>query len=522
MKRMISLLSVALLSLFVIGILFLSVRGNGGNPTETDLTKHEWQSGGPFELSPERGRFALLYSLVENKSFYFSLPLARFTVPDLGYKNNQFVSLFAPGVSYIAVPGYLIGRWLGNSQVGAFLVISLFALGNFLLIRGLAIRLGAFSAASTLAALAFLFATPAYNYAITLYQHHVSTFIVLLALYLILESRRFFRQFFFWFLFAVSVPVDYPNLFFLLPMALWVISNWAAVSVKDSYAILKPYIGRMLALTGVTIPLLFFFWFNTQSYGNPLQFSGTVSSVRDIDASGKPTDAVQISRDNADRYLEPAKKTKSATGFFTPRKLLNGLYIHIISPDRGLIYFAPVVLLGIFGLYEIYKKNRRMAIIIVATIWMILLLYSMWGDPWGGWAFGSRYLIPAYALLSLGVAFSLSRYRRNILVVGIFVAVLYYSIIVNTAGALSSHANPPQVEVLNLEKLSGKVQKYTYERNLDYLKAGDSKSFVYRSWAKHVISAWEYYLYISWSIAGVCGLLVLVNIFSRKGPESHG
>ena len=94
--------------IFVALILALSIRGIPGNPVSSVVNDLKWTDDGPFELSPERGRFALMLSLIENKSFDFSLPIAQFTTPDLGYKNGKYVSLFAPAVSFIIMPGTLM------------------------------------------------------------------------------------------------------------------------------------------------------------------------------------------------------------------------------------------------------------------------------------------------------------------------------------------------------------------------------------------------------------------------------
>ena len=40
-----------------------------------------------------------------------------------------------------------------------------------------------------------------------------------------------------------------------------------------------------------------------------------------------------------------------------------------------------------------------------------------------------------------------------------------------------------------LESLSGKVEKYTAERNWDYLHESGLKSFLYQSWAHRYVSA---------------------------------
>src|SRR5437764_713806 len=68
----VKMLGYMFLLLFLATTLLVSMRGNPGNPTQDQLNTPYWKDNGPFELSPERGRFALLYSLVENHSFQFS------------------------------------------------------------------------------------------------------------------------------------------------------------------------------------------------------------------------------------------------------------------------------------------------------------------------------------------------------------------------------------------------------------------------------------------------------------------
>src|SRR6185369_14413724 len=94
-KKIIKKLSLVPLILLMVIVMFASLRGNFGNPKSSELTQKKWLDDGPFELSPERGRFALTYSLLEDRSFYFSIPVAQFATPDLGFTNGKYVSLFA-------------------------------------------------------------------------------------------------------------------------------------------------------------------------------------------------------------------------------------------------------------------------------------------------------------------------------------------------------------------------------------------------------------------------------------------
>ncbi|MBP7927525.1 hypothetical protein KAZ57_00035 [Patescibacteria group bacterium] len=497
-------------------ILALALRGNWGAPNSTELNTIEWKDNGPLELSPERGRFALTYSIVEDNSVKFSLPVARLATPDLGYINGDYVSLFAPGVSYIITPGYVLGRALGASQVGAYAVVALFALFNVVLIRGISLKLGASNSASLLAGLTFIAATPAFAYGVSLYQHHISTFCILLAIYALLKWDNYKSLLLVWFLCTLSVSIDYPNFFMMLPIGIFAVGRIVkAKVVRESLHVNIKYL-YILTFVSAILPVMFFFWFNQASYNNPLQFAGTVPSAWDIDAEGKPRlpETAVIGKDE-DVFLLPEEQDKKVSNFFATRYLLNGFYLHFVSPDRGMLHFTPVMLLGFVGAFVFYKKNPRLCGLFLAILFSNILLYSMWGDPWGGWAFGSRYLVPTYAILSVFIAVLLTRFNKNFIVLILFLATFGYSSFVNTAGAITSNTNPPQVEVLALEKLSGRVQKYTYARNLDILNANESKSFVFRTFANKYMSAWDYFKIIYGLVMLTVSITWLVEVFNN-------
>lgn len=494
-----------ILFIFCSLILALSVRGLSGNPNSSKINDSSWKENGPFELSPERGRFALLYSIVEDRSFQFSDAIGEFARPDVAISKGRYVSLFAPLLSFVTIPGYVIGKYFGASQVGAFAVVSIFALFNFLLIRAIAIRLGANHIAASIGALTFLFATPAFSYAVNLYQHHLSTFLILLSIYAVLRFKNAWSLFLVFLLCAAAIPLDYPNLFFLFPIGVFALGKIIAVKYQNKLLTFKLNLTKLLTISAVILPILFFLWFNQMSFGNPFQLSGTLPSAGDTfrNTTNNSQDLASKSR-LLQESTEP-KKEKTALGFFQSRRLLNGFYIHFLSPDRGIIYFTPVILLGILGAFLAHRRKVEMVPLLFAIIGANVLLYSMWGDPWGGWAFGPRYLIPSFAILSLFIALLLSFWRKKAWLLLGFVILFNYSTAINTLGAVTSSANPPQVEVLELEKLSGLVQKYTYERNWDFLRSGSSKSFVYQTFAKDYLPAVRYYEIL-------VGLIVFVGL----------
>lgn len=498
---------------FCFAILSLTLRGLPGNPTPAQLNTARWESTGPFESSNERGRFALTYSFIENKTMYFSSDLASFATPDLAItKAGQYVSLFAPATAFLAMPGFAIGKYFNASQLGVFAVIALFAFFNIILVRAIAIRIGANSIAASIGALSFIFATPAFTYGVTLSQHHITTFIVLAGIYALMKWNNYWSLALIWFLTFFSLTVDNPNIFLMLPIALYALGKIVIfIKGENEYKIKIKLLGFLSVLI-IALPIGFFLWFNAVSNGSPFQISGTLKRITAVDEKSQTIQARIEEQLASERKLPPQEK-KSVFSFLNTRNLANGFYVHFISPDRGIINYAPVILAGVLGLYFLYRKNPSYANLLSAIIGLDILIYSMWGDPYGGWAFGSRYIIPVYALLGAGVGIILTEWKKNIIFLAAFFIIFNYSAAVNTLGALTTNANPPQIEILALEKASGKAEKYTYERNQEYLEEKGSKSFVFQEYFKNKISAQSYYDFIYGLIAAIAAILLLALRF---------
>jgi len=495
-------------------ILALTLRGLPGNPSADELNSTTWRDHGPLELSPERGRYALTYSIVEDHSLEFSLPVARFATPDLGMHNGKFVSLFAPGISYLVIPGYVIGRYFGAAQMGTFAVIAIFALLNAALIWLIAMRLGANRYAGAAAAAVFLFATPAFAYGVSLYQHHVSVFFILASLYILLRWRGLPSLALVWLLCAASIPVDYPNAILLFPVGLYALSRivWFRKE-PQGLRISFRFLGIFTFITAL-IPLAFFLWFNHASFGNALQLSGTVQAVKAIDENGSPYNPEQITDPELVTKKSPPGE-KTAVGFFKTRNILNGFYTHLFSADRGMIRFTPVMIFGIIGLILMLRRRVPLYSILIAIVGANVLLYSMWGDPYGGWAFGSRYLIPSYAILSIGIAILLTEWKKEYILLAVFSFFAFSSVWINSLGAITSSKNPPRVEVLALEKLSGHEEKFSYDRNELFLQTDGSKSFVYQTAFKDEMSPRTYHRLINYLIDGLILFLLATLFFDR-------
>jgi hypothetical protein len=501
----------------IIFFLAISLRGSAGNIQKTDMDSSRWNKDGPFELSPERGRFALTYSLVEDNSFSFDLPVARFAIPDLGYIDGKYVSLFAPGISFLIIPGYMLGKFFGISQLGSFAIISLFAVLNTVLIETIARKLGARRIYSIIAALTFLFATPAFTYAVTLYQHHISVFILLAGIWIYLSFKNALSTWVIWFLAALSFLVDYPNFFMMIPLMALAALGFFEITKTKKFVKTKFKFSRLLSVTGIVLPFLVLGWVNFHSYSDPLRLAGTVTNVRSIDEQGFPKEDKPTASTILDEYRSGDRDSNTvALGFFDSRNISNGLFIHLLSPDRGVIFFAPILIFALIGVFALYQKNPHASALLSGVGLVNLFIYSMWGDPWGGWAFGSRYLIPLYAVASIFLAIGLEKVLKRRALKTLFLLVLIYSVCLNTLGAITTSTNPPKVEILRLEELSGKEEKYTFERNWDYLNNAGSKSYIYNTYLKEYLSPLKFYLILSFSLSLIFTGLISYDLLLGK------
>lgn len=517
--------------LFCAVIFTLSLRGLPGNPNINELNTSIWIDDGPFELSPERGRYALLYSIMEDNSFQFSIPVAKFALPDVAFVNGKYVSLFAPGVSLFVIPGYLIGKYFGAAQVGSFTVISLAAIANALLLYSISIKLGAKKVPAILAGIIFLFATPAFTYAVSLYQHHLSTFLILFCIYILLKRKKILFLGVIWFLFAASILVDYPNLFLMAPIIVYLINSFAFIKWAENGLKLGLRIKEFLSPVSLVFPILLFLIFNQISYDNPFQLSGTLKTVKDLQKEVLIPQSENLLAAEFDQELFTDKnrydlieknstKEKTALKFFKTRDLLNGFYIHFISKDRGIVFYTPVILFGFWGIFIALKTKVVKSTLLISILAVNILLYSLWGDPWGGWAFGSRYLIPSYAILSIFIAILLTYWKKTIFFWLFFMVILIYSVSVNSLGAITSSTLPPQVEILSLEKQTHVKQEYTYTKNLRYLEDNHSKAFFFQAFAHNYLNAWQYYLMIVSLVTLFGASLIFIHLKGKDGRNN--
>ncbi len=86
-------------------------------------------------------------------------------------------------------------------------------------------------------------------------------------------------------------------------------------------------------------------------------------------------------------------------GFTTP--LWWGVLGLTLSPARGLLWYAPLTLLGLGGLPHSYRQRPLLTQLILVVIFFHLIAFGSWWEWWGGYAWGPRFLLPLLPWLVL-------------------------------------------------------------------------------------------------------------------------
>ncbi len=498
------------LFVFIVSVLLIAlvVKGAKGKPiyyqSQMDTTV-----GGPFEASNSNSRYALTQAIVNDHSFFLNRDQAKFAAPDIVDFKGKFMSIFTPGVSFVSIPFYLVGKLLGFPQLFTYFSVSVFAIINLFLIANISRKLGAGRYASLLAGFVFLFATNALNYSQSLSQHHMSVSFLLLAVLNIMNKKRnFLNNILFGSYLGVALLMDIPNLIFMLPLIIYVVLLNIGVNEeigKIKFSVKSSLVGLAIGL----IPFIgLFVYYNRTTTGSFTMLAQTIGRSSAFETQLP----VSLSAD------VPADTTPSFGPLihipFATRSELNGFYTLLISNERAWIFYSPIVLLGIGGILILYfrKDKKDFAIVLTAIVSLDILIYSMFGDPWGGWAFGPRYLIPGAAILCVTLGVLIEKFKRNALFTFAFLVILIFSIGINFVGVLTTSAVPPKVEAIHLNV----PVPYTFEYNFKILNNNKSSSLIYNLALSNKITTTQYFFVLVIGATIVSIILFISSVYERE------
>jgi hypothetical protein len=344
-----------------------------------------------------------------------------------------------------------------------------------------------------------------------MYQHHITTFLILSAFfaawgYVKGGWKSWFLAFYIWTAYGFSIFVDYPNLVLMAPVIVYFgYKSLLIQRVKD-----KINISFNLLFIISSIMFLFFIflqgYYNYVHFGNWRKLSGelvSISTVKDI----------KKTKLNLEQSIQKAANKKSAGNFIKEENTSMSFAILTFAIDKGIFIFSPIFLLSLLGIYSVLKKISAEHSALLGVVLASLFVYSSWADPWGGWAFGPRYLIPSMSILSLYVALWFKETRFKLLSTLTALLLFIISSAIAVVGALTTNQVPPKVEA-DVLKIG-----YNFLLNYSYLMKGKNSSFIYNTYLSSYISLVDYYLIIFSSVV-ILGFFLLIQISLRKQNET--
>ena len=95
-----------------------------------------------------------------------------------------------------------------------------------------------------------------------------------------------------------------------------------------------------------------------------------------------------------------------------------GILGQLVSPGRGLVWYAPWIVLVFWGVRRAWRSHPATTSVAVATFIAYVLLYGKWYMWHGGFAWGPRFLIPVLPLVAWLVAPATGKGERALLGLG--------------------------------------------------------------------------------------------------------
>ena len=126
---------------------------------------------------------------------------------------------------------------------------------------------------------------------------------------------------------------------------------------------------------------------------------------------------------------------KSLTVEFTFNEFFTRFFGLLISPNRGLLIFSPVLIFSIINLFVIKNEQYKPVYILLYTVTCCyLIFYSTYPNWFGGWSFGYRFLLDIMPFLVILLVPVVLKYIRKLIFLIFFMILLLYSVFVQIGG----------------------------------------------------------------------------------------
>ena len=382
---------------------------------------------------------------IQNQIAYVDLAQVG-TTGDVAYFNGHFHPNKAPGTSLLAVPAYSAiysvekvfgvnpdGWWTltVNAWLTSLLSVGILSALGVVIFYRLALDWTGRILPSLLAAVAFAFGTMFFPYATMLYEHNIMAVALLASFYLLhrLKAGREKPD--------TVVPDRQDKSWYWL-----FLSGFCA-----GYASITNYIVAPVVI------MLAVYLFRTARRKNALFLFGLGVLVPFIMICAYHIICFDTPFTTNYRNQNPIFNVGSCeflNVFVWPQWQV--LIAVLISPFRGLFFTAPVLLLGIFGIVQLFgnKEFRAEAWLCSCVIGFFLLFNISFYNWQGGWGTTPRYLMPALPFLAAPMVFGFARYFKTACVLAILsISIMSVTTIVDpqsnvgygNAGAVPGRAN---------------------------------------------------------------------------------
>jgi hypothetical protein len=378
-----------------LGIYLLPMYPHGGSANE--LTR--WATAASIV---ERGSFDIAWT---EELIGPNVDTAK--VGDATYSNK------APGVALLTTPVYALARVAigppdaSNIRISWFLMKLVASTLPLLLLAIWLYRQGVGEFGLAL----LLFATPLFGYSLLLFSHVLVAVLIYIAYRMLFDEDEgaLRRDVMAGAACGLAVVSEFPAAFIVVVLGVGLLFTAEPARRVGAFV-----------MGGVPF-LVLLLLYNSALFGSPFSFSYAHESF-------------------------PEWAAVAARGFFgISFPTLGNAYLLLISPARGLLFYSPILLLGVIALFTASDRSALRHRIKVAVVVVAVVLLCGHGAAHGGWGFGTRYLllIIPFLLDSFWRAESESKWYPSI-VTG---ALLAGSMVFSTLPVLTFPFAPPEFQL---------------------------------------------------------------------------
>jgi 4-amino-4-deoxy-L-arabinose transferase-like glycosyltransferase len=329
-----------------------------------------WLSSSDTIIYDTDARYEVTKSIVERADL--SIP------DDFGIRgaDGRVYSWFGLGGSVLAIPFYIMGKYIGTPAIAVSLMNQIFGAVTVVLIFLFAIGLGYSRRASLLVSIFYGLGTMAWPLAKQPFDHTIETFFILLSvycLYLYVTNRKISNLLFSAFSLGFAF-ITRPTSILVIP-PLFIMLVLYSVKRFDRRTVIKMILRDSVMFFLVFLSFLSLnLWYDYYRFGSIFETGYTLLSAR------------------------------TGIDYFRGTSLLTGLSGFLISPGKGFFYYSPVTILFFFSIKSFIKKHFGLGISFIFIIISYLFFLSKYVYWHGDWAWGPRYIFVLTPFFILPIA----------------------------------------------------------------------------------------------------------------------